>query len=94
MSYQEIERPPITRRKLADMDWHVELEAALLSTIITGKAVSVPLWQFHSSPAKGRLYSKGFRVRHRVLADHHTVAAWIEAPREDHQSVPSELADA
>jgi hypothetical protein len=45
-----------------------------------GGAIKIPLADFHSSPAKGRLFSLGFKLRHRVLPDKAYVAAWLEEP--------------
>jgi hypothetical protein len=82
--YPEIDRPARNRRKLGDQDliWDDDLEAALNSTISSGRAIVVELWKFHSSPAKGRLWSAGWKVKHRVLQDLRHVAAWIEPEKE------------
>lgn len=79
MPYESIERPPRNRRHLtdADLDYDQDVEQALLGTL-TGGAISIPLWKFHSSPAKGRLWAKDYKVKHRVLPDRQTVAAWLE----------------
>ena len=79
-TYELIERPPRNRRRLHDpsMDWDNDLKVALLETHVNGRAIKLPLWRFHSSPAKGHLWAHGFKVRHRVLPDRQTVAAWCE----------------
>lgn len=84
MKYALKERPPRNRRRLADVDmvWDQDLEAALLETLGNGMAIELPLWEFHSSPAKGRLWKRGFRVAHRVLPDRQTVRAWVEGEAE------------
>lgn len=86
-TFHEIDRPAKNRRHLddADMEWDRDLEAALLATRNTGKAITVKLSHFHSSPAKGRLWKQGFRVAHRVLPDRETVAAWVVG---DNESAP------
>ena len=79
--FEEIDRPARCRRKLGDpeLDWDAPLEAALLETLKTKKAIMVPLHMFHSSPAKGRLWSKGYEVKHRVIRPACLyVATWIE----------------
>lgn len=77
--WEIIDRPPKNRHSLAeDMDYDMRLEAGLLSTLDHGRAIKVPLSRFHCSPAKGRLWKRGFAVRHRVLPDKLSVAAWIE----------------
>lgn len=80
MLFEEIERPEKCRRHISDEDmcWDTELEAALLKTIETKKAIVLPLARFHSSPAKGRLWKLGYSVRHRVLPGRLTVGAWVE----------------
>ena len=80
MTFPLIDRPPKNRRHITDddLDWHADLEEALLATQASGRAIRLPLWQFHSSPAKGRLWKRGFRVAHRVLSDRQTVAAWVQ----------------
>lgn len=79
MYFELIDRPEKNKRSIGDdMDWDADLELALKETLTqTGKAVVVPLWIFHSSPAKGRLWSKGYKVRHRVMPDKQHVAAWV-----------------
>lgn len=78
-TYESIPIPPKNRRRLGDagLDWDEDLEKALLDTRNTGKAIKVELWHFHSSPAKGRLWAKHYKVRHRRL-DNYSVAAWVE----------------
>lgn len=79
--FVETERPPKNRRRLGDpdLDWDGPLENALLKTLETKKAIRVPLYMFHSSPAKGRLWKDGYEVKHRVLRpDCMYVAAWLE----------------
>jgi len=80
--FDEVDRPPKNRRHITDtdMDWDKGLEEALLTTVITGRAISVPLAKFHTSPAKGRLWKKGYKVHHRVIGDN--AAAWIESEEE------------
>jgi hypothetical protein len=83
-TFSIIDRPPINRRRLGDIELEEmdsELEKALLATLGTGKAIRVPLWRFHSSPAKGRIWKRGLSVRHRVLPDRRSVAAWVEEVR-------------
>lgn len=86
--FPEVERPPRNRRRLgdADMDWDNDLQDALLATLTTGKAISLKLSHFHSSPAKGRIWNmepRGhLRVHHRVMPDRETVAAWVAKPAE------------
>lgn len=91
--YPEIDRPPRNRRKLNDPDmiWDEGLEAALNSTISSGKAIIVELWKFHSSPAKGRLWAAGWKVKHRVLQDLRHVAAWIEIDEDKEQPWKEDL---
>jgi len=81
--FPQVARPARNRRSIhdEDMDWDADLERALLDTLRTGMAVQLPLWQFHSSPAKGRLWKKGWKVAHRVLSDRQTVAAWVAGER-------------
>lgn len=85
--YTITNRPARNRRTLADPDlddMDQEIEAALLWTLKTKVAIRMLLWQFHSSPAKGRLWKKGYRVVHRVV-NRREVAAWVEldeAPNE------------
>lgn len=81
-----MQRPPRNRRQLGDpdLDWDLDLEDALFSTLDTDKSRRVELSVFHSSPCKGRLWSLGFKVHHRVLPDKQWVAAWIE--REDNKT--------
>lgn len=75
--FDEIDRPELNRRRLGDKDlsWDQELEAALRRTLITGRAIVVPLVKFHSSPCKGRLWKAGFRVLHRAVGGN--AAAWL-----------------
>jgi hypothetical protein len=79
-TFELIDRPQKNRRRLGDenLDWDRDLEAELFNTLLNNRAVKLPLWQFHSSPAKGRLWTRGFKVKHRVLPDRRTVAAWVE----------------
>lgn len=76
-AFAEIERPARTRGIPDATD--DELAAALTATFLTGKAIVVPLARFHTSPAKGRLWMRGYRVLHRVLPDREHVAAWVES---------------
>jgi hypothetical protein len=76
-AYAVIDRPPRNRRALGEPG-DEELEQQLLETLDTGRAICVPLAFFHTSPAKGRLWKRGYRVLHRVLADRKTVGAWVE----------------
>lgn len=71
-------RPPRVRNNNPGdfQDWEIELENDLIRTRDTGLAVVVTLEQFHSSPIKGRLWRKGYSVRHRVIGSN--VAAWVE----------------
>jgi len=81
--FEVIERPEKNRRKATDdLNYDLDIETALLDTLNTRMAIKLPLWQFHSSPAKGRLWKEGLSVRHRVLGDRQTVAAWIETKEE------------
>jgi hypothetical protein len=81
MDFEIIDRPEINRNKIKnDLNYDNELEAALLGTLDTGRAIKVTLSMFHCSPAKGRLWLKGHRVRHRVLPDREHVGAWVEEP--------------
>lgn len=75
--FESIDRPPNNRRKLGELEYDTELEEALLSTYTTGKAIRVSLSRFHCSPAKGRLWTAGYKVHHRVLPDRNSVAAWV-----------------
>lgn len=88
MCFPMIERPLRTRRK-ETLDYDRDLEAALRQTLSTGMAIAVPLGRFHSSPAKMRLWKEGLRLRHRVLQDRQSVAAWVE--REE-PAVPAAVA--
>lgn len=85
MTWEIIDRPPRNRRSLhnGDMDWDALLESELMLTLEHGRAIKVPLSKFHCSPAKGRLWKKGYAVRHRVLTDKEHVAAWIEEEEAD-----------
>ena len=77
--WEIIDRPERNRHSLReDMDYDAHLESGLLATLDHGRAIKVPLARFHCSPAKGRLWKRGFAVRHRVLPDKQSVAAWIE----------------
>lgn len=79
MKFEVIDRPEKNRHKTSDdLGYDIDLEAALMETIQHGRAIKVRLGLFHSSPAKGRLWLKGYSVRHRVLGDREHVAAWIE----------------
>lgn len=71
-------RPPRVQRKKIDdaHEWEIELEQDLIQTKDTGLAIVVSLEQFHSSPIKGRLWHKGYSVRHRRIGGN--VAAWVE----------------
>ena len=78
--FKTVPRPERNRRKIGDeeLDWDTELEAALMETLNTGNAIEADLALFHSSPAKGRLWARGYALRHRVNQDRRRVAAWIE----------------
>ena len=77
MPFTEVDRPERNDRTIGDDgNSDLELENALLHTSETGRAVVLPLGQFHSSPAKGRLWTKGYSVRHRRIAGF--VVAWVE----------------
>jgi len=79
--YREVTRPPQNRRTLADPDlddMDRAIEAALLTTLTTGLGIEMLLWQFHSTPVKGRLWKRGYRVLHRVLRNRRQVVAWLE----------------
>lgn len=78
-AFVEIERPARTRGIPDAAD--DELANALATTFVTGKAIIVPLARFHTSPAKGRLWQRGYRVLHRVLPDREHVAAWVESSK-------------
>src|SRR5262245_53844872 len=79
MEFEIIDRPARnTRRIRNNLSYDLEVERALLDTLRHGRAVKLSLGLFHSSPAKGRLWLKGYSVRHRVLEDRENVAAWIE----------------
>ena len=74
-----VERPVGNKRSIhEDMDWDRDLERALETTLINGLAVRVDLALFHSSPAKGRIWKRGLKLKHRVLSDRQTVLAWVE----------------
>jgi hypothetical protein len=75
--YELMDRPPRNRRALGGPGDET-LEAELLATLNTGRAIRVGLSFFHTSPAKGRLWKRGYRVLHRVLADREHVGAWVE----------------
>jgi hypothetical protein len=79
MSYKIIDRPARNRRSSAG-EGDEALELALLGTLDSGKAIQVPLAEFHTSPAKGRLWADGLKVKHRVLwnGGDAAVAAWVE----------------
>lgn len=82
-TFPEIVRPPKNRRRLADPEldaWDADLEEALLGTLYSTRAIQVPLAMFHSSPAKGRLWKRGYRVLHRVTPDRQYAAAWVVNP--------------
>lgn len=78
-AFAEIDRPARTRGIPDATD--DELAAALVETFLSGKAIIVPLARFHTSPAKGRLWQRGYRVLHRVLPDREHVAAWVESSK-------------
>ena len=93
-TYSEINRPPRNRRTLDDPDLErmdTDIEAALKTTLKTKLAVRMLLWQFHSSPAKGRLWKQGYRVLHRVLPNRREVGAWLERDTR-HRSTDDEAA--
>ncbi len=78
-NFEIIDRPEKNRHKNChDLNYDSEIESALLRTLEHGRAIKLTLALFHSSPAKGRLWLKGYRVRHRVLEDREHVAAWLE----------------
>jgi hypothetical protein len=86
--YREVTRPPVNRRTLADPeldDMDKDIEAALLTTLKTGLGIEMLLWQFHSTPVKGRLWKRGYRVLHRVRHNRRQVVAWLvpEKPQGD-----------
>lgn len=85
MPFATMERPPRNRRTLGDAG-DEELEKGLVETLNTTRAIVVGLAYFHTSPAKGRLWMKGYRVLHRVLSDRQTVAAWVELGGKDEPS--------
>lgn len=80
MRYREVDRPKRNRRKLGDptLGWDHDMQTAVLTTLETRRAVVFDLCDFHSSPMKGRLWTMGYRLHHRVMPDRRTVAAWIE----------------
>ena len=81
--FEIIDRPERNRHKINnDLNYDYELESALLKTIDHGRAIKIGLGSFHSSPAKGRLWLKGYKVKHRVLPGREHVAAWVEEPKE------------
>ena len=68
-------RPSLTRRTASEMQGiDVDVEVALYSTL-SGGATIIPLKVFHSSPAKGRVFLRGFKLKHRVRGD--MVHAWL-----------------
>lgn len=77
--FPQIDRPQTNTRR-APGDWDVDVELSLRSTLATAQAVVIPLWQFHSSPAKGRLWAEGFSVKHRVQDNRQDVSAWLVVP--------------
>lgn len=100
MKFEIIDRPEKNRHKNSDdLEYDHHLESSLMDTLESGRAIRVPLGIFHSSPAKGRLWKKGYQVRHRVLPDREHVAAWIEEEKEhedglkeeEEEDFPSEL---
>src|SRR5262249_41633611 len=94
MTFEEIDRPERNRHKIKnDLDYDQALESALARTLETGRAIKVTLAMFHSSPAKGRLWLKGFHVRHRVLPDREHVAAWIEQTPPEIEEIIEEIID-
>ena len=76
-----VDRPSENRKRAPYTKIDQEVERALIYTYLTSKAARIPLGLFHSSPAKGRLWKRGYRVRHRVLPSRLHVAAWIEDRR-------------
>jgi len=89
--FEIIDRPKRNRHKIKnDLDYDGEIEAALLRTLDHGRAIKLSLGIFHSSPAKGRLWLKGYSVRHRVLSDKENVAAWIEKSGPDEPEIESQ----
>ena len=84
MNFEIIDRPEKNQHRVKnDLNYDCELESALIRTLDHGRAIKLTLAAFHSSPAKGRLWLKGYSVRHRVLEDREHVAAWIEESKED-----------
>jgi|SRR5215471_4424228 len=78
MRFEIIDRPERNKHKLRnELNYDYDLERELLNTLITGRAIKVTLAMFHRSPAKGRLWLKHYKVRHRVLDDGEYVAAWV-----------------
>ena len=74
-----VDRPAKNTRTIhSPSDWDTDLEEALLSTRYNQQAVKTGLALFHSSPAKGRLWMKGYKVKHRVMPDRQHVLAWLE----------------
>lgn len=77
--FEIMERPPITCHK-RNKEWenqHKALEDALMATLDTEKAIRVPLYLFHRSGCKIKLWKKGYSVRHRVCKDNISVVAWV-----------------
>ncbi len=93
----ECDRPPKNRRHISDTDmaWDTEAEDALLRTVGTPRAVTMTLCRFHSTPAKGRLWKKGYRLHHAHLHDGGVcyVAAWLDAPSGDAELAPPRTDD-
>jgi hypothetical protein len=82
MEFEIIDRPEKNRRKKPP-EYDDALVSALLQTLVHGRAIRVLLSRFHCSPAKGRIWQMGYRVRHRVLEDDLHVAAWVEKDEEE-----------
>lgn len=78
MDFEFIDRPEKNHHK-RPLKYDPELQSALLKTRENGKAALVPLARFHSSPAKGRIWQKGYHVRHRVLLEGDYLGAWVAA---------------
>jgi len=92
MNFEIIDRPEKNRHRLRDDDlnYDFEIESALMRTLEHGRAIKLTLALFHSSPAKGRLWLKGYRVRHRVLEDREHVAAWLENENDEQEQTETD----
>lgn len=84
MTFETVERPATNKRGgRVTRPIDAEVETALYNTLYDGTAVKMPLYVFHSTPAKGRLWKAGLSVRHRVTASGKSVLAWVEEKREE-----------